>query len=525
MIFHSTMAPHDASNLVGKKKSRRQQTNGDHADVRRMTPPLVSDEIRKQVADAAAEVGHLTRLVENVVESVALDRSSEHDTYYLKAGIHSSQATPMTPFYLVIQEAAAVGSVYSSSHGRKEEVVSSSHSRRTGHTAQPEEDATVPLVQVSPFQQQLNQRAATHSVIQATDDDDPGELVNQYVAHRRKVRSKEVMDYIAKAEKMQQSTQQQQQYKTQQMKLPSSELPRLQRPPIYLTAKKLKASVVRGVANQALDRQTRLVVDGTFRVRHTCSCLYCLSPSPYQTQAYAKLKSKKGWSDDSLQDESGHNDTASNTAGGQALKSSVRPSLASALSNTVHGPDPNVPSAFRDLHTSKHHQRAWKERAKRNQGLSSTIHVQSPPQKSARAPPSWASPRLKKAPPQRTHSDDTLNASFSNPEWMQIKQTLASPTPTAKGVSKPKNYRPKTSMDGDMDEEELLMMQLQASLNLEVSPSQYARWNASRSNTSESSFGAFGNGSNNNKMGTEQKPSLPLEFSDSEVDEDDDGFA
>jgi hypothetical protein len=447
--------------------------------------PLVSNEIRQQVATEAAQTGHWIRLIEHVVETVAATVDQQQgdgdDGYIIKSSIQSVPPTLPTSCHLIIQEAAAVGSM---KHGRN--TIITTTEKPNGNASIDDDDPTL-----SSFQRQLWQNGESTStsntpkrIIQATDQDDAAHLVNQYVEYRQQIRSHQAVDFMAKAEESERYHQQQELYQTHQLVLPTGVVPSFQRQrPSYKTVSQIKAELVGAVVTEALDRQTRLVVDKQFLVRTACHCIYCYSgyPNPFQTQAYAKLRSRQGWSDDSMRDE--ETEQQATTTATKTLTQSKQPmaatstttttrsktatTLDAALANSVHAPvnDPHLPSHFRTVTTSKHHQRAWKERVLHHQAPNNTPQgsgnsindVATSPRRNSSPIPVWASPQLRPR-TGRINPDAPLSCSAAGSktaftrsssysslpqEWLQVKQRLTSPairnksTATAAGLPPP----------------------------------------------------------------------------------------
>jgi hypothetical protein len=118
----------------------------------------------------------------------------------------------------------------------------------------------------------------------------------------------------------------QKQFQNRRLRLPSDKVPTFTKPVCYMTQGPLKDSVARQAVEEAVKRHHRLhntdysydlspsgaVVVGVvakktkLKVTSKCGCKYCANPTPFQTQAYARMRMKQNWTDDSLEGE--HND-------------------------------------------------------------------------------------------------------------------------------------------------------------------------------------------------------------------------
>lgn len=366
---------------------------------------LVSTETRWNAAKDAAQLGQFTRLREHVVESVGTPKETEQDSFWIKSGLHMN--TQRSSMFQIITEAAALGSL----RLRKPvEIVTNDKSPKSGDNDDVENDG----VNEKSIKRQFS--SMDSSIVTTTDD--PTELVNTYVEFQRARKQEQLMDPEQFLERIELHEKLGEKWKTMDVELPTSTIPRFEKPTTYITEGRLRGMVVRNAAEEATARQERMVLQGIFKVHQSCKCVYCKNPTPFQTQSYQKLRVRQGWTDDSLEAEQSSDDQQQNAVSNSSInrrpsftksrakRTYRRQTLAMILSSTTapsrskSEPEPSIPSFFKGNAASKHHVKAWKTRAAqaKRELCGKEHHVESNPFPPFITAPGaqWVSPRHRK---------------------------------------------------------------------------------------------------------------------------------
>jgi hypothetical protein len=235
-------------------------------------------EERFSAALEAAKVGQLTRLCEVVVEGVAEEKEDYGDQWELKSGLQVELLR--SSFVQIIHEAAALGSMkqleayevcnWSNDNNNEEEKKSKPQDLRpiTTIRAGPVKRRASLLVECF-LEKQKSQRQLPINC--------PSERLEQWgaAAENSKVRAKSCW-----------STSDPWSFEY----LPSPKVPRIPKRFASMPKQRLAECLIQGVAEKAHDRAWRIQQQNKLKITHRCDCVYCVHPSPMQTQSYQKLR-------------------------------------------------------------------------------------------------------------------------------------------------------------------------------------------------------------------------------------------
>ena len=329
--------------------------------------PLVSKDTRWSAAKDAAITGQYTRLKEHVVEAVSIPKEEVQDLHILKSGLQTN--TARSSMFQIINEAAAIGSIKTSKH---HVVVTNDDEINLVEDNEEDNENSLEYQLLSASSTKKNRLSASSTI---TTTDEPTKLVDIYVKYQRGQKQKQLVDAEHALERMEQNSELDKKWKSLDLMLPTSEVPKFHKPVSYMTDGRLRVHVIEKAAEMAHARQARLVFDGKFKVHQSCRCRYCHHPSPFQTQAYAKLRMKQNWGDESLeveqkahqQEQEGIDEEGGSPSKRFTTSVPKRQTLGKLLTDTAglnkDLTDPNLPSHFQNTASAKHHVRAWKSKA------------------------------------------------------------------------------------------------------------------------------------------------------------------
>ena len=83
-------------------------------------------------------------------------------------------------------------------------------------------------------------------------DENPDQLVHEYVEFQRSRRKEQLADAEHALEKMEQHSEWGKQWQTLELELPSNQVPKFKRPVSYMTDGKLRGAVVRGAGKKSI---------------------------------------------------------------------------------------------------------------------------------------------------------------------------------------------------------------------------------------------------------------------------------
>jgi hypothetical protein len=228
-------------------------------------------EERLSAALEAAKLGQLTRLCEVVVEGVA-EEKEDCDDWKLKS---SSQVEQLrSSFVQIIHEAAALGSMkqlepyevcnWSDTNDEEKESSDEPEPAQDPPTIRPVR-RRAPLLMAGFLEQQKSQRQLAVNPLERLEQWEEEEVT------RSTTTSWSPGDDPMKC-------------------LPSPKVPRIRKRFTFMTRQRLTENLAQCVAEKAHDRAWRIQQENKLKITHKCDCIYCVHPSPMQTQSYQKLR-------------------------------------------------------------------------------------------------------------------------------------------------------------------------------------------------------------------------------------------
>lgn len=297
-----------------------------------------------QAAADAASLGRLTRLSEKVVEATSAEKVNEPiDTWKVKKSAAETDLNRSNHFQ-VINEAAAMGQMKRvrnksapNLHGWEENVV-----KETEEALDWQQCSSLNYTRLSrPI------RRTRRSQILLSSHERMDRFVEDAVVEKKK--SMYAPDQVL--ERQQQNDEVLSKFLSGNMDfLPTTNLPTIALPKVFLSKKRIRASLVTEVAKACAVRNHRLACNFHLNIRRTCSCPYCKAPSAIQTLAYQVLQKE-----DNTQQS------------GKPCRFNSAPRVLSNKNKTVAAVDPATlysrttlrraqtePSGFVSLRTSRH---------------------------------------------------------------------------------------------------------------------------------------------------------------------------
>jgi hypothetical protein len=413
----------------------------------------------------------MTRWNEHVVETVAEECRDEDDNWTLKSGLCAQ--VQRSAMFQCVNEAAAMGQM----KGGKPEVIVTNYA---------DVDESLEEYQAAEEKQPIRR-----SVRRAS------QLVDRFVLDQAMKKTNlwsaehaiEQMEYYKNARESWAAGN-----ANNKVLLPASILPQFELQVCYMTQKRLRYCVSMEAADQGYSRFDRLQKSQKLRVRTKCACVYCIHPTSFQTQSYQRLRMRQSWTDDSLEGED--DEEAKRSKARNVVTLSACPLPASRSRPKVHHSpttSPRIPSwALPMSSRSVKHPKSkastrlspiipsnaspeWvSPRAmRRNMSTSSNSSGESlpcMPEVNFNPSPDWTSPKLrkssaipmeKKMPPLRHEAQV--------PEWAAAGFKITPKQSKRKSIT-PSSLSPKmTMLDEEIDEEELLRRELEASLRWDES--------------------------------------------------------
>ncbi|KAG7345153.1 hypothetical protein IV203_032684 [Nitzschia inconspicua] len=264
----------------------------DHQATEEMDEAAKIVQLRLDMAQAAADaasLGRLTRLSEKVIESTSLEPVEEPVDTWKRKNVAETELNRSNHFK-VINEAAAVGQM--------KRVRNKTNTRNTALQGWDEHEEAkneeVPLdwrhCSSSNFtrpERSLRQTRPKKLLLSSHERMD--RFVEDEVAEKKK--SMYAPDQLL--ERQQQKDEALSRFLSGDMDwLPSTNLPTIALPKVFLSKKRIRASLVTEVAEACAARNRRLSCNFRLQIRKSCTCPYCKSPSAIQTLAYQVLQGK-----------------------------------------------------------------------------------------------------------------------------------------------------------------------------------------------------------------------------------------
>jgi hypothetical protein len=245
-----------------------------------------------QAAADAASLGRLTRLSEKVVESVSLEQVIEPvDTWKVKKSAAETELNRSNHFQ-VINEAAALGQM----KRVRNKSAAMTTSLRGWAESEDEEKQEQPLdwrqCSSTNFSCQGRPlRQTRRSKVFLSSHERMDRFVEDAVAEKKK--SMYAPDQVL--ERQQQKDEVLSRFLSGDMDwLPSTNLPTIALPKVFLSKKRIRDSLVAEVAQACAVRNHRLSCNFHLNIRKACQCPYCKAPSAIQTLAYQVLQKEHG---------------------------------------------------------------------------------------------------------------------------------------------------------------------------------------------------------------------------------------
>jgi hypothetical protein len=427
---------------------------------------------RASVALDAAQVGTMTRWNEHVVETVAEESLEENDNWTLKSGLHAQ--VRRSAMFQCVNEAAAIGQM----KGGELEVIVTNYA-----------DVDESSVE---YQAAEEEQPIRRSVRRAS------QLVDRFVLDQA-IKKTNLWSAEHAIEQMEDYKNARESWAVgnanNNVPLAASIIPRFELQVCYMTQKRLRYCVSMEAADQGYSRFDRLQKSQKLRVRTKCACVYCIHPTSFQTQSYQRLRMRQSWTDDSLEGE--RDEEAKGSKAQNVVTLSAYPVLpASRSCPKVHHPTTTsfripswaIPMSSRSVKHPKSKASTqsspivpsnaspeWVSPRAMRRNMATSLNgsgelLPCMPEFNHNPSPDWTSPKLRKRSAISVEKKmSSLRHEAQVPEWAAAGFKITPKQSKRKSIT-PSSLSPKmTMLDEEIDEEELLRRELEASLRWDES--------------------------------------------------------